>query len=485
MNKSLKIAFKKSSNEQGFAIPIAVGMGLIMLLVGTTMIVRSQGDQTTASAQKATSRGLSAAETGITQYQSLINNNRAIATYKDCEGTRDSSGVCLDVDPTTSWANAATTTIPGLSSCGGSSGATVANASTIAWRDVDPPVTGYAGDPSKGQYRLFSYIYPAPGTTGIKGTAPGTGQLIVEGRVNQADGNNDGDDDDNDDISVGTATSRLVVNIPVMAGEIKNFPVPGAWFEEGGMEDAQTGKAEKTVKGNVLLNDCSVNPAPDTYQATTGTPPVPYTDPATGKPYKTTRTNLNFPDIPTKPTIPASNQLGTINSNSNIILPDLTTSPQDIQTTVDGITAYRYSITAINKGDIVITPGEKVIFYLDGNIDKGVDIKHDCSGVSGCKPTDFQVYGYAANGQMCLNGNNVFQGFIFAPTYSVGVTGNGNMEGSVWAKDFGKITNCGSNNPTIVVTQDSDWNTLLSLGLKFNLPPVTSSASSWQRQEAN
>lgn len=54
MDKKLKIALRRSSSEQGFAIPIAVGMGLIMLLVGVTMIIKSQGDQVTASAQKNT-----------------------------------------------------------------------------------------------------------------------------------------------------------------------------------------------------------------------------------------------------------------------------------------------------------------------------------------------------------------------------------------------------------------------------------------------
>lgn len=475
MNKNLKLVLKNRSSEQGFAIPIAVGMGLVMLLIGTTMIVRSQGDEVTALTQKATNRGLSAAETGITRYQALINSNRVIATYKDCEGIRPTSGVskgvCPDTGTTISWTNPSS--IKGVTSCSGG-GATVVTAnSTTAWQDVN------SSNPSLGQYKLVSYVYPAPGTTGTPGTAPGIGQLTVEGRVNQTDANGDGDDNDDDDTSVGTATTRLQVNIPVQQGDINNVPVPGAWFKEGGMEDAN-GKAEKTVKGNILLNDCSVNPAAHAYQATTGKPPVFYTDPATGQPYKTTRANINFPDIPTKPTIPTTNQLGTI--NSNMTLPKLT-APAHTSTTVDGITAYRYSVTAINKGNIVITAGQKVIFYLDGNIDKGVDISHNCGVVSGCDPTDFQVYGYAANGEMCLNGNNAFQGFVFAPTYSVGVTGSGNIEGSVWAKDFGKIANCGSNNASIVVTQEADWNTLLGLGLKFNLPPVISSPSSWQRQE--
>lgn len=495
MNKNLKSALKNSSSEQGFAIPIAVGMGLVMLLIGTTMIVRSQGDEVTALTQKATNRGLSAAETGITRYQALINSNRVIATYKDCEGIRPTSGVskgvCPDTGTTISWANAPS--IPGITSCsGGGSADDVKLNSTTAWRDVSTEDLNRNGtldtgedlngngaldrDPSLGQYRLFNYVYPAPDTTGTVGVAPGTGQLTVEGRVNQSGAGSTAT------TSLGTATTRLQVNIPVQQGDINNTPVPGAWFKEGGMEDAQSGKAEKTVKGNILLNDCSVNPAANAYQATTGKPPVPYTDPATGQPYKTTRANINFPDIPTKPTIPASNQLTTINSNTTITLPKLTI-PAHTPTTEDGITAYRYSVTAINKGNIVITPGQKVIFYLDGNIDKGVDISHDCGSVSGCKPTDFQVYGYATNGEMCLNGNNAFQGFVFAPTYSLGVTGSGNIEGSVWAKDFGKIKDCGSNNASIVVTQEADWNTLLGLGLKFNLPPVISSASSWQRQE--
>lgn len=492
MKEKLKIALIRRTSEQGFAMPIAIGMGLIMILIGATMIVRSNADQTTALAQKATNQGLSAAETGVTRYQSLINNNRIIATYKDCQGTRNASGVCPDTGTIKSWANA--TKIPGITSCSGSGATPVIDNSTIAWRDVSTEDLNGNGtldtgedingngaldsEPSLGQYRLVSYVYPAPGTTGTIGVAPGTGQLTVEGRVNQSGTGSTAT------TSVGTATTRLQINIPVQQGDINTLPVPGAWFKEGGMEDAQTGKAEKFVKGNILLSDC-VQRDTNTYQDMTGNPPVPYTDPTTGQPYKTTTALIDFPDIPTKPTIPTSNQLGTINSNSKITLPDLTTIPKDTQTTVDGITAYRYSITAISKGNIVITPGEKVIFYLDGNIDKGVDIQHDCSSVSGCNPTDFQVYGYAPNGEMCLNGNNAFQGFIFAPTYSAGVTGSGNIEGSVWAKDFGKIKNCGSNNPTTVVTQNANWNTLLSLGLKFNLPPTTSSPSLWQRQEAN
>lgn len=53
-------------NEDGFVLPLVFGIGLFMLIVGATMIFRSQDDQTTAIAQRETSSGLAAAETGLT-----------------------------------------------------------------------------------------------------------------------------------------------------------------------------------------------------------------------------------------------------------------------------------------------------------------------------------------------------------------------------------------------------------------------------------
>ncbi|NJR54546.1 MAG: hypothetical protein HC768_07995 [Acaryochloris sp. CRU_2_0] len=56
MNKwieySLKYRYSQSHSQRGFAIPVAVGMGLIILLVGITMLLRSQSSQVSAIAQK-------------------------------------------------------------------------------------------------------------------------------------------------------------------------------------------------------------------------------------------------------------------------------------------------------------------------------------------------------------------------------------------------------------------------------------------------
>ncbi|HEY9782431.1 MAG TPA: hypothetical protein V6D09_20100 [Leptolyngbyaceae cyanobacterium] len=64
MNTKLKSALIRRTTEQGFVMPIAIGLGLIIILIGATMIMRSHGDQLTASAQKATTDSLNVAETG-------------------------------------------------------------------------------------------------------------------------------------------------------------------------------------------------------------------------------------------------------------------------------------------------------------------------------------------------------------------------------------------------------------------------------------
>jgi len=484
MNRKWKPTLQKRSSDQGFALPVAVGMGLIMILVGTTMILRSQDDQVTASAQKATARGLGAAETGITRYQTLINNNRLIALY-------NRTG-------TVSWTNASS--IPGFTTCT-SSPTLVSDDAMTDWQDVDPPNsdTGYAGDPIKGQYRLVDYTY---GPT--QGVAPGTGQLTVEGRVNQSGSSSTATQD------VGTATTRLQVNIPVQQGDLNSVPIPGAFVKNGG-----TGK--NTIQGNVLLSDCSASVG-DVKIAKDPATEQPYLDPNTGKPYKAQHTSATFPSLPTSPTIitsPNNQNLGTLSSKSTLTLPRSGDKATDSNGAVDPNGVYRYSVTSIDDGNIIITPGKKVTFYLAGSISKkGGDIQHTCVGFTSedsnnngvldtgedknsdgildttCKPTNFQIFGFAPVGtptpEICLNGNDFLEAFIFAPNYQAGVAGGGGgkggFKGSIWVNDWSNSEGCGSETSNVVVVQTATWT---DLGLIPRMPPQIASTSSWQRQEAN
>jgi hypothetical protein len=131
---------------------------------------------------------------------------------------------------------------------------------------------------------------------------------------------------------------------------------------------------------------------------------------------------------------------------------------------------YEYIVDNINlsSGKITITPGQRVVFYVRGDIN-GV-IEHDCSSVSPptvCKPGNLQIY---ANNelaftapQICLRvgQNQRLEAFIFAPDYSLGKTGNGDFVGAAWGKNWGKISTCASNSGAVAVTQGVEWTDLI------------------------
>jgi hypothetical protein len=194
------------SAQQGFALPIAIGLGITVLLISLSIIVRSHSDNETASAQRSNVRGLNAAEVGMERFQSLINQYRGIAKYP-----------AFGAAP--SWQSP--TGISTLSSnCSSGSVTDISNAATTDWQAIDPT------DANKGQYRLVSYTYDA---------STKQGALIVEGRN-----------------SLNTSTTRLEIKIPVI---LAASPVPGLWVKES----LDTG----TVQAN-LWGACS-----GTFNATT------------------------------------------------------------------------------------------------------------------------------------------------------------------------------------------------------------------------
>jgi hypothetical protein len=597
MNKKLKIALRSCSSEQGFAIPVAVGIGLVMLLVGVTMIIRSQGDQVTASAQKATARSLNAAEAGITRVQSVMNTYRILSniTLTNIAST----------PPTTSWNRVYNASPPSCSTAGSTEissyrinsdwitldnggqfrikeytyrpnsdpakitvGTTIPFSGSVALAilpinylidndSVEGQIQGIPGILSRqGNNYTFrrlgsgtstpiatdTFFFPGPSDPpqntgditipvsgsvpitilpatylldggsvegqieGIQGTlfrsgsvytferlvsgaatnvtgdffptrAPGTGTLRLEGRVNQAGTGNTATQ------TVGTANSQLVVSIPIMQRDINSLPVPGTWLKSGTMIGNQK------VQGNILLNDCSIStPSPTDHQAidNSQSPPGPYIDPDTGMPYKTLRVDSVFPPLPRKPTFitsPMNQILGTLNSNQTFPRTGDTSNTGAVYPAIGGV--FEYSVTSVtgnNTITILTNPGIQVRFYLDGNIDKQTTFLHNCS-TSSCKPTDFEIIGYGPSGStICLNGNGLIDGFIYAPAYSAGVDGNGKFRGSVWVNDF-DAPSCSSSSNHIVVDQTANWTTL---GLKpRNLPPTLAPVTSWLRQEAS
>ena len=332
MNIKQTIIIVTRSKHQGFALPITLGLGLIMILIASTMIARSQGDQVTASAQKATNQSLSVAEIGITRYQSLINNNRLIAIYPR---TGDPSAP--------SWVNASS--IKKINNCPGVGASQVIDAATQNWRDVD------SNDSSKGQYRLVEYVY----NHNQKGVVLGTGTLTVEGRTNQAN-------------TGSTSTSKLTVNIPVV-NEAINTPVAGLW-----LKDVTQNMGSNTIKGNILVDACSLPSGVSNSNVTTG--------------YKSiANPNNSFPDAPGLPTF----NLNTIPVNSmstriwNQTLPKVGDLAQ-----ADG--SYHYLIQgdlSQDGGANITISNAKIVFYVQGNINIGGSASINQTSY----PQNLQIYG--------------------------------------------------------------------------------------------
>lgn len=484
MNIKLNTVLINRSNEDGFAIPIAIGMGLVMLLIGASMVVRSQGDQVTASAQTATNRALSVAETGITRYQSLINNNRVIAMYSRTG--------------TISWTNASS--IPRINSCAGSGAIQVSDAATTNWQDIDPPnpATGYAGDPSKGQYRLVDYTY---GPT--QGVVPGTGILTVEGRVNQSGGS--------------TATTRLAVNIPIVNQSL-NSQVPGLWIQ-----NVPQNVGSNQIAGNILVTACTTPTGLSSSNVTTGYQVIPNPD-------------ATFPDTPALPSSNVNNISATA-IDSRIWNQNLPNSGDLAQP--DG--SYHYLIQGnLSKSGspyIRLSPNTRVVFYVQGNINIGgsatinqynlstqngypqnVQIygntfqrntdstimrdalnrpltKYNCSSTlptisSGLTEPPAGYSGACPTTSLSANGGGAIQALIHAPDATGNIAGSGGgcntstnppsgggFIGAVWIKKWDRQ----SNNAGPMVCAYGNYSDYLSTqqGARPSIPSITS----WQRQE--
>ena len=70
-----------ANKEKGFALPLAVLIGLILMGTGMTMMMRAQADQSKVIAQNARADGLRSSEAGVARVQDLLNSVRVMARF--------------------------------------------------------------------------------------------------------------------------------------------------------------------------------------------------------------------------------------------------------------------------------------------------------------------------------------------------------------------------------------------------------------------
>ena len=190
---------EERDEERGFVLPIVAGLGLIMILVGITMITRSHQNRIIASTQKSIVASLAAAETGITKYQALLNTNRMYATYCShptsdpaCRSAITWQNLCEAEKPVSRLAER------------------INNVARTDWHHTNrDPWQNLPGNTNAGEYRLVNYIYTAADINNPN-SLPGKGTLIVEGRLR-------------------TSMARLSVEFPVSRGSSQP---PALWVQE-------------------------------------------------------------------------------------------------------------------------------------------------------------------------------------------------------------------------------------------------------------
>jgi len=417
--------YSRNHAKQGFVLPTLIGLGLIMTVVGLTMIGRSSNDQQTAISQKQSAQAQAVAEAGVSEVMQFMNSVPAIAD-----------------DDLENWENE----YEQVKSDCVSNDSNINDYAQSNWVELNNP---------DNQYRVLNYT---PG--------PPEGTLRVEGRSNFNSDN--------------PSTSILEVTIPV---NNTNQPVPGLFVEEaelsgGGGSSGDGGAPGNNVDGDVLLKQCA-NQEDNVNEGNINgnlrkDPFVEFPELPEWPNYPNETGNIDIGTINSEIKLPDDNP-GYEDSNGvhHYIVDGINLNGSEKVTITGGKKVTFYLRGNVNlSGNTAInhhcadTPGCKPTdFQIYGN-----NSADKYNGGSGSTVTKF-----------CISGNSTTDAFIYAPDAKVGVNGGGSgdgFRGSIWTKKWSASGNCGSNANKTFVKQSALWEDL-PLSLRRN---TIDAPSSWQRK---
>ncbi|GCL52250.1 hypothetical protein NIES3804_38380 [Microcystis aeruginosa NIES-3804] len=452
-----------ANREKGFALPLAVLIGLILMVTGMTMIMRAQGDQSKAIAQKVQADALRSSETGVARVQDLLNSVRVMATVdSNC-----TSGDCWQNaevvnNPSTNLQRHLKKLVDAAPSCSNPNDADTLKAKINELRGLAKPSVDGEGNQwfplgNNRYYRVVGYNFDdtSPPPDGL-----GWGVLTLEGRSRISAATDltktlpDIDSDDN-----AASRNRVVVTIPILDSPPLAFnrtTVPALWISGGKADNGA--KFQGDVVEEVVSPGCNINQ--NKIQQPTPAPNPPYTAQFVG---------VFFPNLPPIPTgLPSGQNIPLLNTSQTFPRPGDTPTTRTING--QSVPVYEYIVDNINLDEeddekITITPGQRVVFYVRGNINGAIE--HACGSATGCKPGNLQIYANnelaSTAPQICLRGDQKLEAFIFAPDYSLGKTGNDTFLGAAWGKNWGQISGCPSSTSSgaVAVTQRVEWTDLI------------------------
>jgi hypothetical protein len=431
--QAAKIAGKlnrENSSQAGFAVPLALGMGLVMIIVAASTIGRSQSDRNTTSFQKETNRALGVSEAGIIRVQLFLDRSKLLATKN------------LD-----QWVDTLNSLPAEQINCSSINLTAVKQQAEIfknhSWINLDTL------DPNKGRYRIIDYQYQA-----------GIGKLTLSGEVAAYNTTNN------------SSNSTLTVEIPIGSEDAKIAP-PALW--------AQTFKLSpiQQINGQIRAVACAqpTDKDPDGIAGIDRTNITEIDSQPTGQ----IVADL-FTSIPQARVAP-NNFIKLDPITSSIQLPRLKSSDSpdanhEYNYLVD-VDPAGYSIKLKDNSNITIKviDDRKVNLYLKGNIDLAGG---KTTNVNKANP-NLRIYGSDRTLKLSIKDSASITALIHAPfadaqsikssSSSTGITG------AVWVKSWDSATSMSK----ITILQAGNW---ADFGVdKIEQPSQPNPISSWHRVE--
>ncbi|MEM9274443.1 MAG: hypothetical protein AAGA80_15975 [Cyanobacteria bacterium P01_F01_bin.143] len=493
MKLLFRILLLQRSKDQGFTLPMVIGIGLIMVLLSSISLLQASEENLTAISKTQSSTSLAMAELGVSRYRELLNNNRVLA-----------------VNSLDNWVAVANQTCDAITNGTGADGWS----NTNVWRPVTVDETApttptdFNGDGDTidvavpiGNYRIVEYRYQNDNNV--------TDDDLVDVDGNYTDPGEDGIFDQTADAanpngprgiltvqgqapgSDSIAQIQVTIPIGVNIDDLDTLD-PGIWIHNEtitnwGTINLQDSDSPPNRTGNIVL----YRQAPgatgcddlDTSAlgggGNTVTAPVPNVairdprdlPPLITLPTDTTKINPLVENIPTELIIGKPSDKSTkIDSNGN----------ED----TDGTKRYYYEVAGtldIDAGERLITDGTaRVIVYVNGNLDVdsgGAGDVTDITNSSNDATSRFLEIHVTGDVNISGSGTVNIKGLIHAPNGQVDITGGPtvNLIGSIWADSW-------SNTGTVNVTTSEYEH--YSITPQRTPKPLTFAPTGWEQQEA-
>ncbi len=415
-------------------MPLALGMGLMMIIIAASLIGRSQSDRVTTVSQRELNRALSVSEAGAIRFQSFLDRHKLLAT-KNLSQWR----ITLDSLPIVQ------SSCRSIDILAAKQQANLFQTST--WIALD------SGDARKGRYRVVDYQYQN-----------GAGKLTITAEMSAYNNPQN------------VSKHSLVVEIPV-GSESAGITPPALWANTFNLSPTQpiTGQ----IRGVTCPQLANIDVDGITGVDATNIAPI------AGVPSGQIIADL-FTPIPA-PKVAPTNAIPLPAITSSIQLPrvgfgDVPDANREYHYLVDidhPSSGYSIKLQDLDRIVINVAANEKVNLYLKGNIDLAGS---QTINVNATHP-NLRLYGSAQTVKLIVKDNAAITAFIHAPlanaesVHALTPNPNPQITGAVWVNSWNSMT---SQNQ-LPIFQAGTWT---DFGIsKLEQPPQLSPISYWQRVE--